>query len=87
MKIYCNTYNFILKQNYKRNGNYRINYETTVTENLINFYILDTTDKQIITDKILNNNRNIKINYFRCNYDINNKRRMFDNFIEVSPHR
>jgi hypothetical protein len=87
MKIYCNTYNYIFEQNNKRNGNFRINYEPSLTENLINYYILDTTDKNIMTDKILNNNRNIKINYFNCDYTINRNRRMFDNFIETAPHR
>jgi len=87
MKIYVNTYNYILNQNELRDDNYRINYEPCVTVNLIDFILLDTTDRNIIREKMINNNRNIKINYFRCDYRLDYNRRNRDNFIETAPHR
>jgi hypothetical protein len=75
MSVYTNTYNYILEQNKEREGNYRINYEPCVTENLINFCILDTQDAELINNKFRQNSNNIQIQYFSCPYNLDKRRR------------
>jgi hypothetical protein len=88
MKLYTDTYNYILSENNKYNGFYRINYETALTENIIDYYFLNKHHtSQEVTNKILNNKRGIKINYFNNEYELDKNRRNLDNFTETAPHR
>jgi hypothetical protein len=91
MQIYTNTYNFILKNNNDRNGDYIINYEICVTDNIAGCYVLENNrhDPNIITSRIINNKNNIKIIYFDAPYDVDKQRRLYqyNNFLEISPHR
>jgi hypothetical protein len=87
LKIYCNTYNFILTQNTINNGMYRINYEPVVTENLFG-KILDNSHKErpdLITE--LYNNAQLKIEYFELPYTLNKMRRSRETVHETAPWR
>lgn len=75
MRIYTNTYNYILHENTARAGNYRINYEPCVTENVIDFCILDTRNANEIRERFLHNRNGIVIIYFACPYTLNKNRR------------
>jgi hypothetical protein len=84
MKIYCNTYNWIIDFNNKMNGNYRINYETSLTENIIDAYLLDKTiinNPDDIKNAYKNNPRGIEIEYFNNDYFYNPNRRSRDNVL------
>ena len=81
MEIYCNTYNYILEQNELRQGYYRINFETCITESVINYNLVDSTDSYTLRDKIINNSRNIQIDYIKCNYIVDVNRRKLDTTI------
>jgi hypothetical protein len=78
MDIYTNTYKYILQENTKRNGYFRINYEPSLHENCINFYCADSPDPDILNDAFYNNSRNLKITYFSCPYTLYSNRRHRD---------
>lgn len=81
MKIYCNTYNFGIEMNNKLNGNYRINYEPLLTENILDTYLIDKEKYKTpedIKNAYNNNSRGIEIYYFQCPYNLNKNRRSRD---------
>lgn len=84
MEIYTRTYEYILHENTKRNGNFRINYEPSLTESIIDFYFLDTTNENEMRYKYLENERNITFDFFHCPYWHNSKRR--DRDTVRNPH-
>jgi hypothetical protein len=84
MEIYTRTYEYILNENKKRNGNFRINYEPSLTESIINFYFLDTKNENEMRFKYLENEREIIFDFFYCPYFHNSKRR--DRDIVRNPH-
>ena len=81
MQLYCNAYNFGIEMNDKLNGDYRFNYETLITENMLGSYLIDKekykTEEDII-NAFVNNKRKIQINYFQCPYNLNKNRRNRD---------
>jgi hypothetical protein len=83
LKIYCNTYNFILTINTKQNGNYRINYEPCVTENIFG-KILDASCPNV-KDHVtsLFQNAQLKIEYFELPYSLNRMRRSHETVQET----
>jgi hypothetical protein len=75
MRIYTNTYNYILRENKARNGNYRINYEPCVTESVMDFCILDSTNADEIRNNMINNKNGVEIVYFSAPYTHDKRRR------------
>ncbi len=90
LKIYCNTYNFILETNKELNGFYLINYEKCVTENVfgkpINYELQNRTER-IEHYMNLFNNSQIKIEFFTLPYILNNSRRKFEVVEETAEWR
>jgi hypothetical protein len=83
MKIYCDTYNWIIEQDKILLGTYDRTFEPYLNESILRC-CFDTYKQQInttekIIDKIVNNPLGIKIRYFNCPYKHSDKRRMVDN--------
>lgn len=87
MKRYCSTYDRIFLLNEKYNGNFRLNYEVSLTEC---FWGEESFPKY--TNDILqrlhnaNNNCPYKIVFFNLQYDINNKRTLRDKIKRDNSH-
>lgn len=75
LKLYCNTYHFILSTNTKTQGTYRINYEVSCTENLFGQPIDDSYKP--IREHLLSlfSNAQCRIEYFTNPYILNRMRR------------
>jgi hypothetical protein len=75
LKIYCNTYNFILETNKSTNGKYRINYEVSLTENIFGKTIDDALKPA--KDQLLSlfKHAQLPIQYFDLPYSLNRMRR------------
>lgn len=82
MKIYCDTYNWIIEQDKFLLGTYDSTFEPYLNESILSC-CFDTYKEQIntteaINNKIFNNPRNIKIQYFSSPYCHSNNRRIKD---------
>jgi hypothetical protein len=75
LKVYCNTYHFILETNRSTNGTYRINYEVSLTENIFGTPIDDSVKPA--RDQLLSlfANAQLSIEYFELPYTLNKMRR------------
>lgn len=77
--------------NTQSGGTYRIEYETSLTDAIFDFYFHESKNPTDLTDyfykdkidfireKMINNIRKIKVYYFDCPYIIDNNRRLNDN--------
>lgn len=75
MKRYCSTYDFIFKLNEKYNGNFRLNYEVSLTECFWGEESFPAYTEDIVQRlHHANSNCPYKIVFFNLQYDINNNR-------------
>lgn len=87
LKLYCNTYHFTLKMNKKMNGNYRINYEPCVNENICG--AIFEQSHPCIREHIISlfTHAQLPIEYFELPYILNTKRRSCETVQELAPWR